>query len=67
MINGYMTIKEVAEVWEITPRRIQILCSEGRIDGAEKVGKMWFIPTSAEKPKDARETTGKYKNWRKDR
>lgn len=65
MINGYMTIKEVAEVWGITPRRIQILCSKGRIDGAERAGKMWLIPASAEKPKDARETTGKYKNWRK--
>lgn len=65
MISGYKTIKEISLEWGITPRRIQILCSEGRIEGAERAGKMWLIPENAEKPKDAREKTGQYKNWRK--
>jgi len=65
MISGYKTIKDMSEKWGITPRRIQVLCAEGRIEGAERAGKMWLIPEEAEKPKDARETSGEYKNWRK--
>lgn len=65
MINGYKSIAETAEEWGISSRRIQVLCTEGRIEGAEKIGRMWVIPLDAVKPKDARETSGKYKNWRK--
>ena len=64
MIEGYMNIKEAASRWEISARRIQVLCSEGRIDGAAKLGREWAIPIDAVKPSDNRVTTGKYKNWR---
>lgn len=64
-MEGYMTIKEAAEVWGVTPRRIQVLCSDGRIEGAMKFGRDWAIPKDAEKPADKRVTTGEYKNWRK--
>ena len=62
----YLTIKEVAEKWDVTPRRIQRMCADGRIEGAKKFGRDWAIPANVEKPKDARVTSGKYKNWRKD-
>ena len=39
--------------------------SDGRIDGVIKFGRAWAIPVDAEKPGDARITTGEYKNWRK--
>ena len=65
MIEGYMTIKEVAEKWDITPKRVQVLCISGRIEGAAKFGRECSIPIEAEKPVDKRVTTGKYKNWRK--
>ncbi len=65
MIEGYMSIKEAAAKWGITPRRVQILCSTGRIDGAGRLGRVWAIPINAEQPKDRRVTTGDYKNWRK--
>lgn len=65
MIKGYKTIKEIAEEWKLSERRVQILCSEGRIEGAEKLGREWAIPVNAKRPKDSRFTTGKYKNWRK--
>ena len=65
MINGYKTITETAEEWGISSRRVQILCSEGRIDGAAKLGRTWAVPAEAVKPKDEREKTGEYKNWRK--
>ena len=64
-MEGYMTIKEAAEVWGVTPRRIQVLCADGRIEGAMKFGRDWAIPKDADKPVDKRATTGAYKNWRK--
>ena len=56
----YMSISEAAKLWEITPRRIQVLCSEGRIEGASRLGRVWAIPKSSKKPKDARVKSGKY-------
>ena len=44
----------MSEKWNITSRRIGVLCSEGRIDGAIKKGKTWLIPSDAVKPEDAR-------------
>lgn len=61
----FLTIKEVAEKWNVTPRRIQKMCAEGRIPGAKKFGRDWAIPADTEKPIDARVTTGQYRNWRK--
>lgn len=54
MIKGYKTIQQKADEWNITPRRIQILCNQDRIEGAEKIGKIWLIPEAAEKPNDMR-------------
>ena len=60
-----MTVKEVAEKWEVTPKRVQVLCAAGRIDGASKFGREWAVPEAAVKPADQRVTTGEYRNWRK--
>lgn len=65
MINGYMSIKEVAEKWNVTPRRVRVLCETGRIEGAAKLGREWAIPEDAQRPTDRRITTGEFKNWRK--
>ena len=65
MIEGSVSIREMAEKWNLTPRRIQVLCVTGRIPGAGKIGNMWAIPADAERPEDKRITTGEYKNWRK--
>lgn len=56
----YMSINEAAEKWELSARRIQILCAQGRIIGAERLGYCWAIPKSAVKPADARVKSGKY-------
>lgn len=50
----YLTTVEMSERWNITPRRIGVLCSEGRIEGAIKKGKTWLIPSNVAKPLDAR-------------
>ncbi len=47
----FMTIKEAAVRWDLSSRRVQVLCSEGRIKGAFKHGNAWFIPSDAMKPK----------------
>jgi len=52
----FMTAKEAANKWNITQRRVAVLCSENRIDGAEFMGKMWLIPKTAQKPEDGRVT-----------
>jgi DNA adenine methylase len=51
-----MTAKEVAKKWNISQRRIAVLCSENRIAGAKRMGKMWLIPKNAQKPEDGRTT-----------
>lgn len=56
----YLTIQEVAEKWGITSRRIQVLCSKGRLPGAKKFGRQWAIPVDLDKPEDARIKSGKY-------
>ena len=50
----YMTAKEAAEKWNISQRRVAVLCAENRIENAEMLGNMWLIPKDAEKPQDAR-------------
>ena len=50
----YLTTVEMSKRWNISSRRIGVLCTEGRIDGAVKKGKMWLIPSDAAKPLDAR-------------
>ena len=56
----YLSIKQTSEKWGISTRRIQILCNEGRIPGATRIGSYWAIPSNIEKPKDERIKTGKY-------
>ena len=56
----YLSIKQVSEKWGLSTRRINVLCSEGRIPGATKIGSFWAIPAEAKKPKDARIKSGKY-------
>ena len=51
---SYISAKEAAEKWNISQRRVAILCSEERISGAMMVGNMWIIPANAEKPIDKR-------------
>ena len=54
VLMDYMTTKEAAEKWAITPRRVQVLCAQGKIPGAVRFGVTWAIPKDATKPKDGR-------------
>lgn len=46
----YMTTKEAAAKWGISNIRITILANEGRIPGAQRLGRRWLIPAIANKP-----------------
>jgi excisionase family DNA binding protein len=50
----FMSVKQAAERWGITDRRIRVLCSEGKIPGAYQEGRGWKIPRDAIKPTDGR-------------
>ncbi len=50
----YLTIQEFTDKWNISKRRIQVLCRAGRINGAKMIGNMWVIPENATRPSDAR-------------
>ena len=50
----YITVKQAAEKWGISDRRVRTLCSEGKIPGAFRNGKIWEIPYDAKKPTDGR-------------
>ena len=56
----YLSITQTAERWGISTRRIQILCAEGRVPGAIRIGTVWGIPDDEPKPADARIRSGKY-------
>ena len=56
----YMTASQASKKWNISQRRVQILCAEGRIPGVFRLGEAWAIPTITEKPNDMR--MKKYKN-----
>lgn len=50
----YITVGQAAQAWNISERRVQKYCTQGRIPGARKFGHAWQIPASAPKPADAR-------------
>lgn len=56
----YLSVRQTAEKWGLSKRRVQVLCNEERIKGAMKVDSFWVIPADAQKPKDARIKSGRY-------
>ena len=58
----YMTLKEAAEKWGVSTRRVNYYCAAGRIPGAVKMATIWLIPKRTEKPADGRRKRGDDKN-----
>ena len=48
------SVRQTAERFNISERRVQKLCEEGRIAGARMISNVWLIPSSSEKPSDER-------------
>ena len=54
----YISVKQAAEQWGISDRRVRILCEQGKIDGVQKQGRLYLIPANAVKPIDGRTLRG---------
>lgn len=53
-MENYLSVRQMAEKWGVSERRINQYCAEGRIPGAHRFGKSWAIPENAQKPTDPR-------------
>lgn len=52
----YIKVSEAALKWDLSAKRVRILCEEGRIEGVIRKGKLYMIPVDAPKPQDGRIT-----------
>lgn len=59
-MKGYIKVSEIAARWGISPRRVRILCAQGRIAGVVRQGNLYYIPSNATQPADARS----YSKWK---
>ena len=50
MDKKFLKAKDIAQLWGITPRRVNQLCTAGFINGAYKEGRYWLIPSDTIKP-----------------
>ena len=50
----YRTVKQTAEEWGLSDRRIRVLCAEGKVPDVVREGRSWMIPKGARKPEDGR-------------
>ena len=49
-MNGFISVKEAAERWDVTERQVQRMCGAGMISGVIHFGKSWAIPEDTVKP-----------------
>lgn len=50
----FVSVNEKANEWDISLRRVQQYCEQGRIDGVRRLGKIWLIPKTTPRPPDLR-------------
>ena len=53
----YLSIKEFAEIWGVSPTMVRKYCLQNRIPGAKRKDGVWIIPDTAKKP-EAKVSTG---------
>lgn len=51
---NYIKVSQAAEKWELSARRVRILCQENKIEGVIRKGNLYMIPENAQKPADGR-------------
>ena len=54
VVKGYCSVQETAKRWGISVRWVNQYALEGRIPGAERLGRSWAIPEDAFKPEKHR-------------
>ena len=54
-----ISVKQAAEQWGLSDRRVRLLCEQGKIPGVVREGRSYRIPADAVKPADGRSLRGK--------
>ena len=54
-----MSVKQAAELWGISDRRVRLLCEQGKVDGVKREGRYYRIPVNTIRPMDGRMLRGK--------
>ena len=60
----YLSVKEVAEIWEVSEAMIRKYCGQNRIPGAKQKGGVWVIPDTAKKPAGKMASPPRYEKLR---
>jgi len=50
----WLTPRETGEKWGLSERRVQVLCTDGKVEGAIRLKRGWLIPKGTLKPLDGR-------------
>ena len=50
----FVSVQEIAKSWQISERRVRMLCAEGKISGARHDDGRWLVPAAAPRPVDGR-------------
>lgn len=58
----YISVAEASAKFNVSERRVQTLCEQGRIPGAKVLSGVWIIPETSEKPLDARKKSARENN-----
>ena len=45
----YLSVSEIAKLWNVSERSVRNYCAQGRVMGAFLTGKTWNIPENAKK------------------
>lgn len=62
----FMSVRDAALLWNISERRVQKFCEDGRIEGVLRFGRSWMIPKDAKKPVDPRKVRIKERGEQRD-
>jgi hypothetical protein len=57
---NWLTPEEAGNEWGLKSRRVQAMCSSGKIPGVVRKGRIWLIPKDTPKPIDGRTKEAQY-------
>lgn len=55
----WISVKEAADKWGLTPRMVVYHCVSGRIKDVQKIAGVWLLPRDAARPEDRRKGNGR--------
>lgn len=61
MKKEMISVSEAAEKLGISVERVRVLCRDGRVKGAQMVGKVWVLPAQPQVVAAGRQRPGKVK------